>query len=171
MLKSLRKDKKKGFTLVELIVVLVILAILAALLIPALTGYIDKAREKQIVAETRQIVMAAQTLLDEEYGKTVPTGSTSGDIEFVDTASAPGAYGEIEIAEVAELSEVALKWSSNAVVIASDDGTVKIEVGNKTAGNAGNSVEIGTIAKVTYKAHGVLCTYDKNTGDYVITKK
>ncbi len=31
------KDKK-GFTLVELIVVLVILAILAALLIPALTG-------------------------------------------------------------------------------------------------------------------------------------
>ena len=38
------KDKK-GFTLVELIVVLVILAILAALLIPALTGYIDKANK------------------------------------------------------------------------------------------------------------------------------
>ena len=37
------RDSKKGFTLVELIVVLVILAILAALLIPALTGYIDKA--------------------------------------------------------------------------------------------------------------------------------
>ena len=35
---------KKGFTLVELIVVLVILAILAALLVPALTGYIDKAQ-------------------------------------------------------------------------------------------------------------------------------
>lgn len=33
--------KKRGFTLVELIVVLVILAILAALLVPALTGYID----------------------------------------------------------------------------------------------------------------------------------
>ena len=38
------KNKKRGFTLVELIVVLVILAILAALLIPALTGYIDKAK-------------------------------------------------------------------------------------------------------------------------------
>ena len=52
MLNKLRKNNKKGFTLVELIVVLVILAILAALLIPALTGYIDKAKQKQIVAET-----------------------------------------------------------------------------------------------------------------------
>ena len=51
------KDKK-GFTLVELIVVLVILAILAALLIPALTGYIDKANGEKIIAETRMIVMA-----------------------------------------------------------------------------------------------------------------
>lgn len=69
MLRRLKENKKKGFTLVELIVVLVILAILAALLVPALTGYIDKAKRKSIVAETRQVVMAAQTLADEEYGK------------------------------------------------------------------------------------------------------
>ena len=46
------KHKNKGFTLVELIVVLVILAILAVLLVPALTGYIDKAKEKKVIAET-----------------------------------------------------------------------------------------------------------------------
>ena len=40
-----KNNKKRGFTLVELIVVLVILAVLAALLIPSLTGYIDKARK------------------------------------------------------------------------------------------------------------------------------
>ena len=68
-LQQKRRSKKGGFTLVELIVVLVILAILAALLIPALTGYIDRAKEKQIVAETRQCVMAAQTLADEYYAK------------------------------------------------------------------------------------------------------
>lgn len=67
MFKKLKE--KKGFTLVELIVVLVILAILAALLIPALTGYIDKAKNKSIVADTRQAVMAAQTLVDEKYAK------------------------------------------------------------------------------------------------------
>ena len=69
MWKKLRNNNKKGFTLVELIVVLVILAILAALLIPALTGYIDKAKEKNVIAETRQAVMAAQTIADEEYAK------------------------------------------------------------------------------------------------------
>ena len=60
------KDKK-GFALVELIVVLVILAILAALLIPALTGYIDKANYEKVIASTRQGVMAAQTDTSEAY--------------------------------------------------------------------------------------------------------
>lgn len=77
-MRKLKENRKKGFTLVELIVVLVILAILAALLVPALTGYIDKAKQKQVVAETRQCVMAAQTLIDEEYAKaTTPNYSTA----------------------------------------------------------------------------------------------
>lgn len=70
-----RRSKKGGFTLVELIVVLVILAILAALLIPALTGYIDRAKEKNVIAETRQCVMAAQTLYDEAYANVKKNGT------------------------------------------------------------------------------------------------
>ena len=62
------KNGRKGFTLVELIVVLVILAILAALLVPALTGYIDKAKEKSVVAEARMILQAVQTEVSEIYG-------------------------------------------------------------------------------------------------------
>lgn len=48
-----------GFTLVEPIVVLVILGVLAAFAVPALTGYIDSAKEKQAVSEAQACVMTA----------------------------------------------------------------------------------------------------------------
>lgn len=63
------KNDNKGFTLVELIVVLVILAILAAILVPALLGYIDEAKQKQIVLEGKSIYTAAQAVASEMYAK------------------------------------------------------------------------------------------------------
>ena len=64
-----KNTNNKGFTLVELIVVLVILAILAAILVPALLGYIDRAREKQYVLNAKSALTAAQTELSSLYGE------------------------------------------------------------------------------------------------------
>ena len=58
---------KKGFTMVELIVVLVILAILAAAAVPALLGYIDTAREKRYIAEGKEALAAAQSMMNDVY--------------------------------------------------------------------------------------------------------
>lgn len=51
---------KKGFTLVEIIVVLIIVAILAAVAIPVLTAYIDKAAEKACLGNRGQVARLYQ---------------------------------------------------------------------------------------------------------------
>lgn len=47
--------KTKGFTLIELIVVIAILAILAAILIPSITNYITQANNSKDLANARSI--------------------------------------------------------------------------------------------------------------------
>lgn len=101
MLSKIRALKeKKGFTLVELIVVLVILAILAALLVPALTGYIDRANNEKVIAETRQAVMAAQTIASEEYAKNNGSLGAASSVNSNGTSvtytSAIAALGEVK---------------------------------------------------------------------------
>lgn len=132
MFKKLKENKKKGFTLVELIVVLVILAILAALLIPALTGYIDKARNKSVIAETRQVVMATQTLVDEKYAK----GAAEADVEVTaDTTSG------VKFSEIYDLADI------DSTKLATGEGIQSI------------TAPKGKVATVVYKKNGKTCTY------------
>lgn len=144
--KKLKDNKKKGFTLVELIVVLVILAILAALLIPALTGYINKAKEKSITAETRQVVMAAQTLADEAYAK-----SSDVQLEVVDKADSTVTTGKTAITreDICKLAEV--KGTIGAVTF---DPNVS-----------------GKIATLEYTSGGKTCTYTADADEkYSVNK-
>ena len=73
---------RHGFTLVELIVVLVILGVTASFGVPALTGYIDTAKEKQAVSETQACVETATRIGAQKYAlvqSAVMTGDTGSD--------------------------------------------------------------------------------------------
>ncbi len=96
---------KKGMTLVEVIVVLVILAILAAILVPSMVGWINKAKEKTVLAEARAVYLAAQTIASEKYG-------TSTTVEN---------FADADLREVEKLAGVA---TNSVTVVEVDDANV-----------------------------------------------
>ncbi|MEG2995438.1 MAG: prepilin-type N-terminal cleavage/methylation domain-containing protein [Erysipelotrichaceae bacterium] len=63
------KNDVKGFTLVEIIVVLLIIAILAAIAIPTMIGYVNEARESEYIAQARTAYVAAQTVAIKRVAK------------------------------------------------------------------------------------------------------
>ena len=67
----LRKNKRKGFTLVEIIVVLVIIAVLMAALTPVMIGWIREARDTAMLANARTGLTAAQSLVADNIGRGV----------------------------------------------------------------------------------------------------
>ena len=108
------REEKKGFTLVELIVVLVILAILAAILVPALLGWIDEAKKKQYQLEARNIYVASQAIADEMYAK------ASDVISNDDLKTALNITNADRLEKLADLTDIEFKTITQADNYATD---------------------------------------------------
>ena len=115
-MKKRRNDK--GFTLVELIVVLVILAILAAILVPALLGYIDKAREKQVTTNAEAAYVAAQASWTEAYGKNDPVPTPAETIASIKNLTDITEAFDIEVAGGGKTNSTINASSRSSYIIA-----------------------------------------------------
>ena len=72
--------KNKGFSLVELIIVIAIMAILAAAIAPALIRYIDKSRKADDIAAAETVNTAVQTSMSNEDAYDEIMGTMDGRI-------------------------------------------------------------------------------------------
>lgn len=105
--KKMTQKNNKGFSLVELIVVIAIMAVLIGVLAPALIGNIEKSRESKDFTSLDTVYSAVKTALGDEAGNKAGV-KLNGDWKSLETifkAANPDAF-EAQVKEYCENNDV-----------------------------------------------------------------
>lgn len=92
MLKLFNKKKKdnKGFTLVELVIVIAILAILVGLLAPQYTKYVEKSRKAADVNNMEELIKAVEVYVIDDATKSKVTAQAETELKLDSTGVTVG---------------------------------------------------------------------------------
>lgn len=123
-MKEKMKKSKKGFTLVELIVVIAIIGVLAMLITPSIMGYVNKSKISRNEANAKTIAMAAQAvnadLIEPAKGGTVTFGATGWARSASPATPGSGAGGATFVSEITKMT----KPQGTANIVLGADGAV-----------------------------------------------
>ena len=160
--KALRS--RRGFTLVELVVVLVIAGITASFAVPALTGYIDNAKEKQAVSEAQACVETATRIAAQKYAL-VQNASITGKSDGANALTSWA--GELKNEAPTVTGDVALTEGSGQYLLHVESAPIGSKTPDDLASQAGVS---GTVQWMTCNASGqvVYLVYTSADGIQVV---
>ena len=96
----MKKLNNKGFTLIEIVIVIVIIAILAAMLVPSLTSWIDKSKQKTFTSACGTIRTAVSAAVSEAY-------ATNSTVNTISAADSDGAKVTADVGKKVTLGTIA----------------------------------------------------------------
>lgn len=129
----------KGFTLIEVIVIVVILASLMAVAVPISMSYIDDVNEKKLISEVESIIYVAET--------TIHSNRSSLNGTYVEEGESTD--GVIQIQDGDTLDHIVTKANGHGKIVQL-------------------SYKGDKVIEIKYEINGKTINYQEATGDYQI---
>ncbi len=131
----MKRSIQKGFTLIELMIVVAIIGILAAVALPAYQDYTKKAKMSEVILA----LSTCRTSITEKYQTAVTSADLTAGSWGCETSTGSGKY----VTKIGSNGNGGVQLALNGVIDASIDGKVVTLIPSQTDGTAFTTASIG----------------------------